>query len=72
MIRVRGLSVVVHIAVVEVQIPGVRRAVLGRLANLCCIILFLTINDGTQPIYYGKLLSRLVLTFRFRLLSNLN
>ncbi len=55
MIRVRGLSVVVHIAVVEVQIPGVRRAVLGRLANLCCIILFLTINDGTQPIYYGKI-----------------
>jgi hypothetical protein len=54
-IRVRGLSVVVHIAVVEVQIPGVRRAVLGRLANLCCIILFLTINDGTQPIYYGKI-----------------
>lgn len=55
MSRVRGLSVVVHIAVVEVQIPGVRRAVLGRLANLCCIILFLTINDGTQPIYYGKI-----------------
>ena len=55
MIRVRGLSVVVHIAVVEVQIPGARRAVLGRLANLCCIILFLTINDGTQPIYYGKI-----------------
>ncbi len=63
MIRVRGLSVVVHIAVVEVQIPGVRRAVLGRLANLCCIILFLTINDGTQPIYYGKIALTVGLNF---------
>lgn len=55
MTRVRGLSEAAHSAVVEVQMPGVRRAELGRLANMCCIILFLTINDGTQPIYYGKI-----------------
>ena len=32
---------------------------------LCRIILFLTVNDGTRPIYYG-LHTRFVLTLRFR------
>ena len=68
MIRVRCLSVVVGVAVVEVQIPGVGRAVLGKARNLWPINLLLTVNDGIGPIYYGNLHARLVVTFRFRLI----
>lgn len=40
MILVRGLSVVVDVAVAEVQIPGIRLGVLGSQSSPYCLILY--------------------------------